>query len=245
LEGWQGSGDTSGTLDSGVLPNNNVSNNRRFMPLTTGVIQISNIGSGVSGEDLGFPLINNSLNLIKVPEYGFRTDVDCLVTGMSFQTIYIDPAEDSLFKINRTNPTVGTVTSVPSEVILGVEITDVSFGNVTPATKYKIGTILYGPTNTTGTGTYTTTSLSGEVYFFTNESFVRVPANRRIHPFVGFINSRTTNSGSGYDLIYMYGSQNGIFNNVNSPNENYTGYARVKLYIHNYFGQKKEINVTL
>jgi hypothetical protein len=43
----------------------------------------------------------------------------------------------------------------------------------------------------------------------------------------------------------MRGSENGIFNNVISPNEANTGYARVKLYIHNYFGQKKEINVTL
>ena len=242
LDGWYGVPNSS--FPSGVLPSNNVNNNRRFIPFTTGVIQISKIGSGVSGEDLGFPLINNSLNLIKVPEYGFRTDVDCLVTGMSFQTIYIDSAHDSLFEITRTNPALGTVTSVPSEVILGVEITDVSFGNVTPATKYKIGTILYGPTNTTGSSS-TTYSISGEVYFFTNESFVRVPANRRIHPFVGFINRRTTISGSGFDLIKMRGSQNGIFYNVTNPSENSTGYARVKLYIHNYFGQKKEINVVL
>ena len=242
LDGWYGV--PAASYSSGVLPSNNVNNNRRFIPFTTGVIQISKIGSGVSGEDLGFPLINNSLNLIKVPEYGFRTDVDCLVTGMSFQTIYIDSAYDSLFEITRTNPGLAPVTSVPSEVILGVEITDVSFGNVTPATKYKIGTILYGPTNTTGISS-TTYSISGEVYFFTNESFVRVPANRRIHPFVGFINRRTTNSGSGFDLIKMRGSQNGIFYNVTTPSENSTGYARVKLYIHNYFGQKKEINIEL
>lgn len=251
LEGWQGGGGGGGVAASGVLPTNNVSNSRQFMPFTTGVTQRGAIGSGISGEFYGYPLINNAFNFIDVPEYGFRTDVDCMVTGMSFQTLKIDSTfnppsfpgyTNSLFQIVRINPSYDP-NPLPSEIILGVEITDPSFSNLSPATKYKIGTILYGPTTTSGVNTGTGTA-SGEVYFFTNESFVRVPANKRIHPFVGYIKTRNAIS-SGFDVITMRGSVNGIFYNVNTPTNNNTGYARVKLYIHNYFGQKKEINVVL
>ena len=251
LEGWQGGGGGGGVAASGVLPTNNVSNSRQFMPFTTGVTQRGAIGSGISGEFYGYPLINNAFNFIDVPEYGFRTDVDCMVTGMSFQTLKIDSTfnppgfsgyTNSLFQIVRINP-IHDSTPSPSEIILGVEITDPSFSNLSPATKYKIGTILYGPTTTSGGNTGTGTA-PGEVYFFTNDSFVRVPANKRIHPFVGYIKTRNALS-TGFDVITMRGSLSGIFYNVNNPTNNNTGYARVKLYIHNYFGQKKEINVVL
>lgn len=252
LEGWQGGGGGGGVAHSGVLPDNNVSNNRRFMPFTTGVTQRGAIGSGISGEFYGYPLINNAFNFIDVPEYGFRTDVDCMVTGMSFQTLKIDSTfnppsfpgyTNSLFQIVRTTPSHDS-NPLPSEIVLGVEVTDPSFTNISPATKYKIGTILYGPTTTSGVVNTGTGTAPGEVYFFTNESFVRVPANKRIHPFVGYIKTRTAPS-TGFDLITMRGSVSGIFFNSNTPINNNTGYARVKLYIHNYFGQKKEINIEL